>query len=120
MKKFFEEWGALSLGIVTLVCLLWSFFLGGIEVLVSNFTADQALGALFVIVGLIVFLFVRKLIASIKWWKASDTWRVTLKKGDVAYVSTHDGHEDGEILDIEDQHVTVKIRVHKSRIYKPY
>lgn len=120
MRKFIEEWGALILGVISLACLLWTFLLGGIEVVSSKITLDQALGALFVIVGTIVFLFVRKLIASIKWWKASDTWRATLKKGDVAYVSTHDGHEDGEVLDIEDQHVTVKIRVHKSRIYKPY
>lgn len=121
MKKFFEEWGALCLGIITLICLLWSLFLGGIELLVSNFTVNQALVTLFVVVGVIVFLFVRKLILSVKWWKASDKWRTTLNVGDKAYLSTLDGHEeDVEVIDIEDQYVQVKIRVHKSRLYKPY
>lgn len=120
MKAFLKEYGISILAFVALSFLIWAFFFDGLATLVASVTLNQSLGALVLIVGIIVFLFTRKLISSIKWWKVSSTWRKDIKVGDVAYVSTHDGHEDAEIIDVEDEHVTVKFRVHKSRIYKPY
>lgn len=120
MKKFLKEYGVVAVATLALIFVVWSFFFGGLDILVSTFTIDQAFGALVVLVGTIFFLFLRKLIASVKWWKASETWRKDIKVGDTAYLSTHDGHEDVEVLEVDETHLVVKLKVHKSRIYKPY
>lgn len=118
MKK--SEFITLVFAFTGLIFAICSFFFGGLETLTSTLTINQAFGALVVLVGVILFLFIRKMIASVKWWKASDTWCKDVKVGDTAYLSTHDVHEDVEIVDVDDEQFTVKLKVHKSRIYKPY
>jgi hypothetical protein len=120
MKKLLKEYGVIILAILTLVFVIWSMLFGGIEVLISTFTVNQAFGALLIILFTILSLFVRKLIHSAKWWKSSDTWRKNIKVGDAAYLSSsHNGHEV-EIVDFDDEYTIVKLKVHKSQIYKPY
>lgn len=119
MKSLLKKYGVVVLGVTTLIFLIWTFFLGGMDTL-TQLPIEVPFVALLLIVGVIFFLFTWKLISSIKWWKVSETWRKDIKIGDVAYVSTYEGHEDAEVTDIEDEYVTVKVRVHKSRIYKPH
>ena len=120
MKKFLKEYGILILAFVALLFVIWSFFFGGLEFLQSHMSINQVSFVLVSIVGTILFLFIRKLIDSIKWWKVSETWRKDIKVGDTAYLSTHDGHEDVEVLEVDNTYLIVKLKVHKSRIYKPY
>jgi hypothetical protein len=120
MKKFLKEYSILILAFVGLLFVIWSFSFGGLEFLQSHTTINQVSFILVLIVGTVLFLFIRKLVDSIKWWKVSDTWRKDIKIGDDAYLSTTDGSENVEITDIGDEYVVVKFKAHKSRIYKPY
>jgi len=120
MKKFLKEYSILTLAFVGLLFVIWSFFFRGLEFLQSHMTINQVSFILVLIVGTVLFLFIRKLVDSIKWWKVSDTWRKDIKIGDDAYLSTTDGSENVEITDIGDEYVVVKFKAHKSRIYKPY
>ena len=120
LLKLFKSTGfTIMLGICTLAFMLWTFYFGGIEYLeliISLNTMIFLLGAF--ILGMISFIVVG-VIKSVKIENKNKVWRESMCNGDKVHVSTYGGpDEDGEILDIDQEYVSVKIKVSKSRIYK--
>lgn len=120
MKFIKSDAGIISLAISAMCFVIYMFFFGGLEKVSHLLTFNQVLILFFGTVFVIIVLFIRKLSASFKWWKESDKWRDEIKIGSKAYLSTLDGGEDVEVIDVDDDTVTIKAKVNKSRIYKPF